>query len=54
MSRFTYGALPPDSHLWMMGRTVEEIDAIQAEAAEKNKTVLEVLKSEDWKERLKK
>ena len=47
------GALPPQEHAWMVGRSVEEIDAVRAECQKTGKTPDEVLKSDDWRINLK-
>lgn len=49
---FAFGALPGPDHEWMIGKTIEEIEAIQAEARETNKPAAEVAAGSDWKKRL--
>lgn len=47
-----FGALPPPGLEWMIGLTVEEISAINAEAEATGKTSKEVASGEEWRKRL--
>jgi len=46
------GALPPPDFEWMMGRSVEEINAIREEAHATGKPYTEVATSDAWRARL--
>lgn len=46
------GALPPPGLEWMEGKTVEEINAIHAEALATGHTTADVAAGEDWKKHL--
>jgi hypothetical protein len=47
-----FGANPPPGREWMIGRTVLEIHAINAEAEATGKPPSEVASGEEWKKRL--
>lgn len=47
--RPAYGALPPPGRQWMIGRTVADIEKINAEAIASGKTTAEVAELPHWK-----
>lgn len=47
-----FGAMPPPGMEWMLGKTVQEIEAINAEATATGKTTAEVAAGKDWIKRL--
>jgi hypothetical protein len=52
LNMFTFGALPPPEHEWMVGKTVEEIEAVQKEAELTGKSPAEVAIGNEWKKHL--
>lgn len=50
MSDWKFGALPPPEMEWMMGKTVEEIDAIRYVAELTGKKESEVAEENDWQQ----
>jgi hypothetical protein len=50
MTNRSYGALPPPGMEWMMGKTVEEIEAIRYEADITGKETSEVAEGNTWQQ----
>jgi hypothetical protein len=49
MNDYAMGAMPPQQHKWMLGRSVEEIRAITLTSEESGKSIDEVISSGSWK-----
>jgi hypothetical protein len=52
MSEPQFGRSPPPGTFWMLGKTFDEIQAIQKESQESGKAPSEVIKTDDWKKHL--